>query len=87
MVYISPIKVAHIVDWDRQGKPHKDIAASFHLHHTTVTCILKQFEKSKDYYHINPKTGRPRKMDLHQSRIAVQIITKTKAANTTEVQK
>jgi len=56
MVYTSPTKIACIVEWDKQGMPHKDIASTIHIHQTTVTWILKWFEKSKDYYHINHKT-------------------------------
>jgi transposase len=63
MVYTSPTKVARIVTWDKQGKPRQDIANDIGIHHTTVTHILARFEKSADFYHMNPKTGRPHKFE------------------------
>jgi Transposase len=53
----------------------------------SLSHILNRFEKSCDYYHINPKTGHPCKMDLHKSCIATRMITWVEAANATEVQK
>jgi hypothetical protein len=54
---------------------------------TTISLILNQFEKSCDYYHINPKKGCPCKMDLCESCIATRMIAWVEAVNTTEVQK
>lgn len=63
MVYTSPMKVARIVTWDKQGIPHQDIANDIGIHRTTIARILACFEKSADFYHVNPKTGRPRKFE------------------------
>src|SRR6266576_6937783 len=87
MVYTSPSKVSRIVDHQRQGQSHNEIAKSIGIHHTTVSQILKQFEKSGDNYHINPKTGRPRKMEIHECRIAAQMLSRVEAANAAKVQK
>jgi hypothetical protein len=46
------------------------IIKSIHIYHTTVSHILNWFEKFHDYYHINPKTGYPCKIDLCESYIA-----------------
>jgi transposase len=87
MAYTSPTKVAQIVEQKQQGWSHQDIAKSIHIHHTTISRILNWFEKSHNYYHINPKTGHPHKMDLHESHIATWMIAQIEAANATEVQK
>jgi hypothetical protein len=87
MAYTSPTKVAWIVEHKQQGWSHQDIAKSIHIHCTTISCILNWFKKSHDYYYINPKTGRPCKMDLCESHIATQMIAWVEAANTIEVQK
>jgi IS30 family transposase len=87
MVYTSPMKVAHIVEQNRQGLPPSEIAQSIGAHHTTVTRILKRFKKLGDYYHVNPKTGHPHKMDTHESWIAAWMIAKVEAANAVEIQK
>jgi Homeodomain-like domain len=84
MAYISPTKVAWIVEQKQQGWSHQDIAKSIHIHRTTISRILNWFEKSHDYYHINPKTGHPCKMDLRESHIATQIIAWVEAANAIE---
>ena len=55
MVYTSPTKVTCIIEWNRHRLPLQEIAQSIGIHHTTVTCILKWFKKSGDYYHKNPK--------------------------------
>jgi len=81
------MKVARIVEWNRHGLPLQEIAQSIGIHCTTVTCILKRFEKLGDFYHINPQTGQPCKMDLHESWIAAWMIAKVEAANAVEVQK
>jgi uncharacterized protein YerC len=57
------MKVARIVTWDKQGIPHQDIANDIGIHRTTIARILACFEKSADFYHVNPKTGRPRKFE------------------------
>jgi hypothetical protein len=50
MAYTSPTKVAQVVEWNRQGVPPHKISKSIGIHRTAVTRILKQFEKSGDYY-------------------------------------
>jgi len=87
MVYTLPTEVTCIVKQNKHGLPPQEIAQSIGIHHTTITHILKQFEKLGDYYHKNPKTGQPCKMDLCESWIATWMITKVEAANAVEVQK
>jgi transposase len=87
MAYTSPTKVARVVERNRRGVPPHEIAKSIGIHRTTVTRILKRFEKSGDYYHVNPKAGRPHKMDIRESRIAARMLARVEAANATEVQK
>ncbi len=87
MVYTSPSKVSRIVDRQRQGQSHNEIAKSIGIHRTTVSRILKRFEKSGDNYHINPKIGCPRKMEIRKCRIAAQMLSWVEAANAAEVQK
>jgi len=87
MVYTSPTKVARIVTWDKQGKPRQDIAKDIGIHRTTVTRILARFEKSADFYHVNPKTGRPRKFEEREARVAARMLARGAAKNVTEVQK
>ena len=87
MVYTSPSKVSRIVDHQRQGQSHNEIAKFIGIHRTTVSRILKRFEKSGDNYHVNPKTGRPRKMEIRECRIAARMLSRVEAANAAEVQK
>src|SRR6266576_2483398 len=87
MVYTSPSKVSQIVDHQRQGQSYNEIAKSIGIHRTTVSQILKRFEKSGDNYHVNPKTGRPHKMEIRECRIAAQMLLQVEAANAAEVQK
>jgi len=65
MVYTSPTKVTQIVALKKLSMDNKDIAQRIGIHHTTVTCILKCFEKSAYPYYIKPKTGWPHKLDAH----------------------
>lgn len=85
MVYTSPTKVARVVDFKKLDMGNHEIAQRIGIHRTTVACILKRFEKSGDAYHINPKTGRPRKLDVRDVRVAARMLAKTEAANATEV--
>ena len=66
---------------------NEEIAQRIGIHHTTVAHILKRFEKSEDPYYVNPKTGRPHKMDIREIRVAARMLAKTEAANATEVVK
>ena len=66
---------------------NEEIAQRIGIHRTTVTHILKHFEKSEDPYYVNPKTGCPRKMDIREIRVAARMLVKTEAANVTEVVK
>ena len=54
---------------------------------TSVAHILKCFNKSKDAYYINSKTGCPYKMDICEVWVAAQMLAKTKVVNPTEVMK
>ena len=87
MVYTSPTKVACIVSWDKQGIPRPDIACNLNLHRTTVTHILKRYEKSQDFYFVNPKSGRPRIFHECDARVAALVLARTQAANVAELQK
>jgi len=87
MVYTSPSKVSRIVDRQRQGQSHNEIAKSIGIHRTTVFWILKWFKKSGNNYHINPKTGHPYKMEIRECQIAAQMLSRVEAANAAEVQK
>jgi len=87
MVYTSPSKVSRIVDRRRQGQSHNEIANSIGIHRTTVSRVLKRFQQSGDNYHVNPKTGRPRKMEIRECRIAARMLSRVEAANAAEVQK
>jgi transposase len=86
MVYTSPTKVAR-VDFKKLSMGNEEIAQRIGIHHTTVTCILKCLEKSEDLYYVNPKTGRPHKMDVRKIQVAAQMLAKTEAANATEIMK
>ena len=87
MVYTSPTKVARIVEWKGQGITHDEIAKHIGIRRTTVGRILTRFEKSGNYYHIYPRTGHPRKLDIRDMRVATRMLARSKAANATEVQK
>jgi len=87
MVYTSPTKVAQVVDFKKLSMGNEEIAQRIGIHRTTVTRILKCFEKSEDLYYVNPKTGHPHKMDVREVQVAAQMLAKTEAANATEVMK
>src|SRR5216684_487837 len=87
MTYTTPSKVSHIIDRRRQGQTQEEIAKSIGIHHTTISRILKRFKKSGDVYHVNPKTGHPRKMEIRECQMAARMLSQVEAANVTEVQK
>lgn len=87
MVYTSPTKVARIVTWDKEGLPHNDIARAIGVHRTTVARIITRFEKSADFYHVNPKTGRPRKFEEREARVATRLLAKEEVKNMSELAK
>ena len=87
MVYTSPTKVARVVDFKKLSMGNDEIAQKIGIHRTTVTRILKRFEKSHDPYYVAPKTGRPCKLDARDVRIAARMLAKTEAANATEIVK
>jgi len=87
MVYTSPMKVAHIVTWDKQGIPCQDIANNIGIHCTTVTRILTHFEKSANFYHINLKTGWPHKFEEREAHVAACMLACGEAESVTEAQK
>lgn len=87
MVYTSPTKKCRIVEWDKRGMTHKDIATQLKIHRTTVLRVIKRFIDYPDYYHIQPKTGRPRLLNDRDARVAARMIARTEASNAVEVQK
>ena len=87
MVYTLPTKKCCIVKWNKHGIEHKDIAEKLKIHRTTVCRVLKRYINFPDYYHIQPKTGRPRIMDDREIRIAGRMIAKNEVQNATELQK
>jgi len=87
MVYTSPTKVAHVVNFKKLSMGNDEIAQKIGIHRTTVTRILKWFEKSHDPYYVAPKTGRPCKLDARDVCIAAHMLAKTEAANVTEIVK
>ena len=87
MVYTSPTKVARIVTLDKEGHPRNSIAQTIGIHRTTVARIISRFDKSGDFYHVNPKTGRPRKFDDRDTRVAARILAKEEARNAVELAK
>jgi len=87
MVYTTPTKVAKIVSWKAEGHNDSEISRRARVHRKTVSSVLKRYEKSHDPYFVNKKTGRPRKMDIRETRLAARMLAKTEAANATEVQK
>ena len=70
-----------------RGINNSEIASKFGIHRTTVAQIFARYEKSGDPYHVNPKTGRPRKIDAREIRVAAWLLASAKAANATEVVK
>ena len=87
MVYTSPTKQCRIQEWNKRGMDHNDIAQKLGIHRTTVGRLIKQFINFPDYYHIQPKTGRPRVMDAREVRFAGQMIARDEVHNATELQK
>ena len=87
MVYTSPTKIARIINWAKQGIPRPEIAQSLGIHRTTVTRIIQRFEKSGDFYHVNPKTGRPRKFDVRDACVGARMLARAQVANVSELQK
>ena len=87
MVYTSPTKVARIVTFAKDGIPHSDIAKKLGVHRTTVGRIINRFDESGDFYYVRPKTGRPRVLEMRETRVAARILAKSDAANVTELQK
>ena len=70
MVYTSPTKVARVAHLKMLSLNDSQIATELGIHRTTVGRILKCFKKSADPYHVTPKTGRPRKLDDRDVRVA-----------------
>ncbi|KAJ8507400.1 hypothetical protein ONZ45_g10230 [Pleurotus djamor] len=87
MVYTSPTKVARIADYKSLGMSNVQIAEKIGIHRTTVARVHQRFEKSGDAYHINPKSGRPRKLDVRDARRAAILLARTECHNATEVAK
>lgn len=87
MVYTSPTKKCRIIEWDKRGMEHKDIARKLKIHRTTVLRTIKWFINFPDYYHVMPKTGRPRILDTRDARHATLMIAREEASNAVELQK
>ena len=87
MVYTSPTKKCRAIEWNKRGMGHKDIAQKLGIHRTTVLRLIKRFINFPDYYHIEPKTGRPRVMNDRSVRIAGRMIARDEVHNATELQK
>lgn len=87
MVYTSPTKKCRIIEWNKRGMEHNDIAKKLKIHWTTVLRTIKQFIDYPDYYHVMPKTGRPRIFDDRKARVATLMIAREEAGNAVEVQK
>ncbi|RDB19714.1 Transposable element Tc1 transposase [Hypsizygus marmoreus] len=87
MVYMSPTKVARVVDFRKLNMSDREIAQTIGIHRTTVARIVKRFDKSQDPYYVNPKTGCPCKLDVRDVHVAARMLAKTEAANATEVVK
>lgn len=87
MVYTSPTKKCRVIEWSKRGMRPYDIAQKLKIHRTTVGRITKRFINFPDYYHVQPKTGRPRILDDRDARVAARMIARTEAANAVELQK
>ena len=87
MVYTSPTKRCRAHVYHKQGMDHKDIGEKLGIHRSTVSRLIKRFINFPNYYHINPKTGRPRIMDDRDIRIATRMIARSEAQNAVELQK
>ncbi|PPR02781.1 hypothetical protein CVT26_009392 [Gymnopilus dilepis] len=87
MGYTSPTKVARIVELRKSGKSDTDIARQVGVDRTTVPRIFARWEESGDFYHVAPKSGRPRKLGPHNIRRGARMLATTEVANATELAK
>lgn len=87
MVYTSPTKKARIAVYKRQGMSNIAIGNRLKLDHTTIARIIKRLDNNPDFYHVMPKTGRPRALEEREVRIAARMLARTEAENAVEVQK
>lgn len=87
MVYTSLTKKCRIIEWNKRGMEHNDIAKKLKIHRTTVLRTIKRFIDYPDYYHVMPKTGRPRIFDDRKAHVAALMIAREEAGNAVEVQK
>jgi len=86
MGHTSPTKKARIL-LKRQGVPVRDIAEKYAIDTSTVHRIAKKYGESKDFYHVKPKSGRPRKFTTKDVRTAVRMLAKTRAHDVADLQR
>jgi transposase len=87
MVYTSPTKRARIVLLKKQGVPELEIAKRYDVDRSTVNRIFHKYVENGDFYHVKPKTGRPRKFVSQDVRIAVRMLASTQAHDVTDLQR
>lgn len=87
MVYTSPTTKRIIVHLADEGKTYQQIGDQLKLHRSTASRIARKYRKSRDFYHVEPKSGRPPKLGPRDVRRAARHLANTTSHDVTDLQR
>lgn len=83
----TPTKKARIVQLKALGLTDRDIANKENVNHSTVSRINARYAVTRDFYDKRPRSGRPRKIDTYNTRIALRMLANGTARDTTDLKR
>ena len=82
----SPVTKSRIFDLKNQGLSSEEVAKRVGVHRTTVTRVYASLLKNPDFYHVKPKSGRPRKLTQKDGQFAVLALARGHAESAADLQ-
>jgi len=76
---------ACIVQLKDLGMTDREVANKENVNHSTVSRVYTRYGKTRNFYDKRPRTGRPRKLDAYDTRIALQMLANGTAHDVTDL--
>ena len=83
----SPVTKACIFDLKKGGLPSQEVAECLGIHRTTVDRVYRRLLKNPDFYHVEPKSGRPRKLSPKDRQFAALTLARGHAKTAVDLQR
>ena len=83
----SPVTKARIFDLKNGGLPSQEVAERLGIHCTTVDRVYHRLLKNPEFYHVEPKSGRPQKLSPQDRRFATLQLARGHAKTAIDIQR